>query len=63
MNIVDVIVVAGFDDGLGGEDLAVDDIAVDGDRVGGQCGKGDMSGDDVGGECRALAGKVVALCL
>ena len=34
---------------MGGEDLAGDDVAVCGGRVGGQCGKDDLCGEDVDG--------------
>ena len=52
MDVALTIAIAGFDDGLGGEDLVVDDAAA----IGGRCGgKGDSGGDDVGCECRTIA--------
>ena len=51
MDVALTIAIAGFDDGLGGEDLVVDDAAA----IGGHCGgKGDSGGDDVGCERRTI---------
>ena len=56
----DGIVVAGFDYGLGREGLAGDDVAIGGRPVGGQGGEGDLGGEGIGGQCRALAAEVTA---
>ena len=51
VGVADALRVTRFEDGLGGKDLAVDDVAVGSIGIGRQSGKGDLRGDDVTGEC------------